>query len=137
MTAAHKEGEKFWGKLTPPPPAGDQDSRKELFEYYRLLLEREEQRIQLKKHLLSLGIEVVSLPSTSDDDVSLNYINAVQDLDAVYLPAFGGMFQDIDRKVLEIVKGSLGNKVKIHPIRNSVTQSQCGGVHCSVSVYGR
>lgn len=131
LSAAHKEGEKFWGKLT------DRGSRKELFEYYRLLLEREKQRIQLKKHLLSLGIEVIPLPSTSDDDVSLNYLNAVQDLDAVYLPAFGGMFQDIDHKVLEIVRSSLGNRVKIYPIRNSMTQSQCGGVHCSVSVYGR
>jgi len=175
LSAAHKEGKKFWGKLagapmrrggegergkggdgerlakvapmgrkgegesleTGTPMADDQYSRKDLFEYYRLLLEREEQRVQLKKFLLSLGIEVIPLPSTSDDDVSLNYINAVQDLDSVYVPAFGGMFQDIDRKVLEIVQGSLGSKVKIYPIRNSVTQSQCGGVHCSVSVYGR
>ena len=155
LSAAHKEGEKFWEKLAQALPsredspstgtplttgaslAVDQDSRRDLFEYYRLLLEREKQRTQLKKHLLSLGIEVIPLPSTSDDDVSLNYINAVQDLNAVYVPAFGGMFQDIDRKVFEIVQRSLGGKVKIHPIRNSVTQSQCGGVHCSVSVYGK
>jgi hypothetical protein len=143
LSAAHKEREKFWAKRAEREKrAGrekraERNSRQELFEYYRLLLEREEQRVRLKKHLSSLGIEVIPLPSTSDDDASLNYINAVQDLESVYLPAFGGMFQDIDRKVIEIVKGSLGNRVKIQPIRNSVTQSQCGGIHCSVSVYGR
>ncbi|MEW5800470.1 MAG: hypothetical protein AB1847_00060 [bacterium] len=131
LSAAHREKEKFWAKLA------DQDAREDLFDYYRLLLEREEQRDQLKKRLLSLGIEVIPLPSTSDDDVSLNYLNAVHDLDAIYLPALGGMFQEMDRKVLEMVKGSIGNSVKIHLIRNSSTQSQCGGVHCSVSVYGR
>lgn len=131
LSAAHKQREKFWASLA------DQDARRDLFEYYRLLLEREEQRAQLKKRLLSLGIEVISLPSTSDDDVSLNYINMIQDLTTVYLPAFGGMFQDIDQKVVGTLQGFLGSMVRIHQIRNSATQSQCGGIHCSVSVYGR
>ncbi|MGA1874721.1 MAG: hypothetical protein ACMUIA_03850 [bacterium] len=131
LSAAHQDREKFWEKLV------TQDAREDLYKYYYLLLEREEQRTLLRKQLLLKGIKVIPLPSMSDDEVSLNYLNAIHDLDAVYLPAFGGIFQEVDNEVLEIVKGSLGHNIKIHLVRNSVTQSQCGGVHCSVSVYAR
>lgn len=131
FTALHRDGVIFWEKLT------DNPNKEGFFTYYRNLLDKEFQRLQLKSRLLSMGIEISLLPSTSDGEASLNYINAVHDLNAVYLPAFGGMFREIDKKVFQIVKNSLGHKVEVHLIRNSMTQSQSGGVHCSVSVYGR
>jgi len=129
--ALHKDGEIFWEKLT------DNHNLEGFFTYYQNLLDKEFQRTQLRRRLQSMGIEIIPIPSMSDGEASLNYINAVHDLNAVYLPAFGGMFQEIDKKVCAIVKNSLGHKVEVHLIRNSMTQSQSGGVHCSVSVYGR
>ncbi|MGA1824250.1 MAG: hypothetical protein ACMUIP_06245 [bacterium] len=129
VSAFHKDREEFWRTLK------DHYSGDTLFDYYTGLLEKEQIRIAMRSQLLSCGIEVVPLPSISYEETSLNYINGVHDLDALYMPAFGGLFQDLDEKVAEIIKHSLGNKVNVYPIRNSQTQSDCGGIHCSVSTY--
>ena len=91
--------------------------------------------MEIRNQLLSYGMEVVPLPSISYEETSLNYLNGVHDLDAMYVPAFGGLFQNIDEKVADIIKHSLGEKVNVYLIRNSETQSDCGGIHCSVSTY--
>ncbi|MGA1867325.1 MAG: hypothetical protein ACMUJM_02145 [bacterium] len=129
VTASQKEGEQFWRKLK------DHYLGEGALSYFASLLEREQKRNVLKNQLLMRGMKVIPLPSISHEELSLNYLNAVHDLGAVYLPSFGGLFQELDEKVIEIIKNSLGNTVKIHLIRNSQTQFDCGGIHCSLSTY--
>jgi hypothetical protein len=103
--------------------------------YYMLLLERERDRTALHDALRAEGLRVVSVPSLSDEDLSINYVNGVQGMHWYLMPAMGGYFQRVDDAARKAFVEHFDPGVAVVPIYSALAQRRYGGVHCSVSVY--
>jgi hypothetical protein len=113
----------------PPEPHGEA--------YARSLRRRAADRTKLREQLERLGWKVVPVPSTSDGDRSLNYLNGIHAKGLYLMPASGGLYAGLDEEVAEMFRRELGPNVKIVPILCGESQRRHGAVRCSVSVLPR
>jgi len=103
--------------------------------YANTLRRREEDRTKLNEQLRGLGWKVVRVPSTSEADRSLNYLNGVQLREGYLMPAYGGLFSDLDHAAADVFAREFGPQVRIIPILCGESQRRVGAVRCSVCVF--
>jgi hypothetical protein len=103
--------------------------------YANTLRRREEDRAAFRDQLRGRGWKVVAVPSTSEADRSLNYLNGVHLRGAYLMPAYGGLFGDLDRAAAAVFSAELGPQVPVVPILCGESQRRVGAVRCSVCVF--
>lgn len=88
---------------------------------------------ELVELLRAQGWRIVPVPSLSDGARSITYLNGVQ-ADGVYLmPAWGGLFAQLDAKARAVFEKELGPSVRVVPILSGESQRRNGAVRCAVS----
>lgn len=80
------------------------------------------------------GWEVISVPSMPDLRWGINYLNGVHDSTRYLMPAYGGLYANVDKRAEEVLRQALGPGIKIIPLLCAETQRKFGAVHCMVSV---
>jgi hypothetical protein len=103
--------------------------------YLESLHRREVDRSSLVKILAQTGCTIVRVPSFSDGDRGLNYVNGVHTRGSYLMPAHGGLFAPLDRAAQFAFEAALGSNVKVLPLHTSESQRRSGAIHCSISVY--
>ena len=105
--------------------------------YMRSFLRRAEARVELERRLVGLGIRVVRVPSSSDEERGINYLNGIHAPGRYLMPAYGGLFEALDRVAARAFAEALGPSVEIVPVLCGETQRRGGGIHCAVSTLAR
>lgn len=109
------------------------------FEFERMyresLLRRLDEREALARTLAELGMTVKKIPNLGDEELGVNYLNALHLPDSTLVPVMGGFFAPLDDAALASLHGAFGTGVKLTPIVTTQLQSNYGGVHCMVSAY--
>jgi hypothetical protein len=103
--------------------------------YLRSFERREADREKLWKLLSAKGWKVVPVPSLSDTDKSINYLNGLHEPGRYLMPAYGGLYAPLDRQAAEAFARELGPSVRVVPILCSESQRRVGAVRCSVASY--
>jgi len=103
---------------------------------YLLSFQRTEMaRAAFHKRLKQLGFVVIPVPGFSEESRSINYLNGVHDRTRYLMPAYAGLYEGLDKTAADIFQKSLGEGVKVIPIRSAESQRRAGAVHCSVGAY--
>jgi len=105
--------------------------------YLRSLARREADRAALRKKLADLGLKIVPVPSLSDEEQSINYLNGLHDRTHYLMPADGGLFSAVDRIAAQHFTQSMDNGVQVIPIGCAESFRRDGAVRCSVGVYAQ
>jgi agmatine/peptidylarginine deiminase len=105
--------------------------------YMRSFQRREKERKDLAATLQAAGMKVVRIPSLSDDERGLNYLNGLHEPGRYLMPAYGGLYAPLDDRARAAFEGALGPAVDVVPVLCGETQRRGGGVHCAVSVLPR
>lgn len=92
-------------------------------------------RVALHKKLAELGFTLVPVPGLSEESRSITYINGVHDRTRYLMPAYGGLYLSLDAAAAGVFEKTLGESVKVIPIRSAESQRRAGAVHCSVGAY--
>lgn len=103
--------------------------------YLHSLRARFREREALVAQLRGLGLSVVRVPSWSEEDLSVNYLNGLHTRDAYLCPTFDGFFAALDAAAMQTLRVAFGKDVRIVPIRTAALQSGYGSLHCLVSAY--
>ena len=103
--------------------------------YARSLKNRETDRAELIAKLKKLEFIVRRIPSLSDEEASINYINGVHLLNAYLMPTFAGHYAPLDAAARSAFADAFGPEVEIVPIRTGALQARYGGLHCVTAVY--
>lgn len=103
--------------------------------YLASLVRRDEERIALAQALERLGMTVVAVPSLSDGERSVNYINGLHDRTRYLMPAWGGLYAPLDEAGAEAFRAALGPDVRVIPILTSESQRRNGAVRCSIETH--
>ena len=80
-----------------------------------------------------LGLQVVRVPGISDTDRGISYINGLHDRSRYLMPAWGGLYEPLDRAARAAFEAGLGPQVEVVPILSSESQRRGGAVRCTVS----
>jgi hypothetical protein len=102
--------------------------------YLESLRLRAADRLALAAALADLDFRIVRVPSFSDGDRGLNYVNGIHARGVYLMPAHGGLYASLDRAAQFVFEAALGSSVKVLPVNSSESQRRSGAVHCSVSV---
>jgi hypothetical protein len=95
---------------------------------------QERDRAALRRQLQDLGWNVAAIPSLALGNRSINAINGIHTPNAYLMPAYGGLFEALDRASAAAVIAALGAGVQVVPIRSGESQRRDGAVHCSVGL---
>lgn len=96
---------------------------------------RERERRHLRSQLNALGLKTAAIPSLSDADRGINYLNGIHASDVFLMPIYGGLFQELDVAAQVAVARALGDKVRVLPILSGESQRREGAVRCAIA-YG-
>jgi hypothetical protein len=119
-------------KQEPARQSRETPARREYLKALRQTLAHlQEQRLAIQQQV----DEIVPIPSLPDVRHSLNYINSLQTDDAVIIPAWGGMYETVDRAAAEAYRKRLGGQIQIVPVQASESLRHMGGIHCIASVF--
>lgn len=102
--------------------------------YLHSFARRDADRRVLVKAIEDLGWKVVPVPSLSEGDRGINYLNGISERNRYLMPAYGGLFRDLDEAASKAFSQALGPRVQVLPILTAETQRRAGALHCSVSV---
>lgn len=119
------------------PETDDRGAESHAAGYIRSLRRRAEERARLREKLQKMGMRVVAIPSLSDEEQSINYINGLHDSTRYLMPAYGGLFSGLDEAARKAFERELGPGVEVIPIGCGESQRRDGAVRCSVSAYTR
>ncbi len=103
--------------------------------YAESILRRRHDRLALHHQLRQQGWTVVPLPSLSDADYSINYLNGIHLRDRYLVPAYGGFYAALDDAAAAVLREALGASVVLTPIGCAAGQQRVGAIHCSVAAY--
>src|SRR5262249_15745200 len=90
-------------------------------------------RAGLIAQLERLGWHITYIPSTSDDELSLNYLNGIQLKDRFIMPAYGGIFAELDSAARAAFEKAIPG-LRIDLIYCGESQRRNGALHCSASI---
>lgn len=105
--------------------------------YLRSFRRQEADRVVLVQGLERMGWKVVLVPSFSEQERGINYLNGVHLPGEYWMPAYGGLYEPLDRAAQQAFEGALGSSVKIVPVLCAETQRRAGALHCAVSISPR
>lgn len=105
--------------------------------YLRSFRRQDADRVVLVQGLERMGWKVVAVPSFSEQERGINYLNGVHLPGAYWMPAHGGLYEPLDRAAQKAFEDALGSAVKIVPVYCAETQRRAGALHCAVSVSPR
>lgn len=88
----------------------------------------------LRKTLEDEGWKVVAVPSISNGERSVNYLNGIHTPKRYYMPAIGGLLHSVDEAAAAAFKAEFGPGVEIVPVFTGETQRRLGALRCAVSV---
>lgn len=103
--------------------------------YLRSLARRESDRAAIRKMLSDAGLQVIQIPSLSDEEQSINYLNGLHDRTHYLMPAHGGLFAPLDRTAAQIFAKSMDTGVSVVPIGCAESLRRDGAIRCSVGAY--
>jgi hypothetical protein len=83
--------------------------------------------------LRQLGWIIVPIPSTSDDELSLNYLNGLQLKGRYLMPEYGGLLAPLDQAAMTAFQRALPG-IEVVGVNCGESQRRNGALHCSVSV---
>jgi hypothetical protein len=95
---------------------------------------RDADRRRMWKQLESIGATLIPVPSLSEGDRGLNYINGLHEPARYLMPAHGGLYTNLDHAAAQAFRRPLPG-VEVVPINCAETQRHFGGLHCSVSAF--
>jgi hypothetical protein len=84
--------------------------------------------------LAAQGFRIVGVPSLSEGARSMTTINGVQTKGIYYMPAYGGLYADVDRAAQAVFEKNLGPGVRVVPMLCGESMRRDGALHCAVSV---
>jgi len=96
---------------------------------------RASDRRGLHRRLESMGCRLVLVPSLGEGERGINYLNGIHDKGRYLMPAFGGLYQQLDQAAAETFRRMLGPEIQIIPISCWETQRRSGAIRCATSVY--
>jgi hypothetical protein len=85
------------------------------------------------EQLRGSGLEIVRVPSLPEGNRGIDYLNGVHEPGRYFMPAWGGLFEPLDRAAEGAFRRAFGPGVAVRPILTSESQRRGGGVHCSIS----
>lgn len=103
--------------------------------YVRACKRRWQHEAELAGQLEALGFRVVKIPSLSDGFQGLTAINGIHLADTYLMPAYGGLYRDLDAKARAAWEAALGPEVDVVPIVCTESQGRQGALHCAIAVY--
>lgn len=103
--------------------------------YIQALQRRAADRAALHARLRGLGWRVAAVPSLSDETRSVCYVNGFHLPDRYLMPAYGGVYAEVDAAAARAIGAAFGGSVKVVPILCGETQRRLGAIHCAASVY--
>ncbi|MCP3979189.1 MAG: hypothetical protein GY716_07630 [bacterium] len=112
----------------------DGSTPRQLRVYMASIRRRTEQRAELQRTLRDLGLTVHAIPSLSDEESSINYVNGVHSGKFYAMPAYGGLYAPLDDAAAGALHRAFGEDVRIEPIRSAMVQARYGGLHCLVGL---
>lgn len=95
---------------------------------------RERERRQLRSRLQRLGLTVTGIPSLSDADRGINYLNCVHTPASVLVPSYRGLFSELDRTAQSAITAALGANVRLLSIPSGESQRREGALRCAIAV---
>lgn len=105
--------------------------------YVRACKRRWQRELELSEQLQTLGFRVVRIPSLSDGFQGLTAINGVHVAGTYLMPAYGGLYHELDKKARAAWEAALGPEVDVVPILCTESQGRQGALHCAIAVYPR
>jgi hypothetical protein len=81
------------------------------------------------------GWKIVKVPSMPEFNFSINYLNSVQYKDAVILPAWGGLYENLDSAAIKAFQASFAKTARLIAIPCASSQMHHGAIHCMVSSF--
>ena len=118
-----------------PDQLADASRPLELRRYLEALKRRSADRAVLLERLSKLGMRLCRIPSLSDGELSVNYLNGLHTPSAYLMPVFGGFCGELDQAAGRAMSDAFGGGVRIEPIRSAHAQMGYGGVHCMTGLY--
>jgi hypothetical protein len=108
--------------------------------------ERRSNYLAALRHLLQLndafnaqlegkGWRTIKIPSMPEFNFSINYLNAVQYENELLLPAWGGLYENLDRAAIARFESEIPKEVGVVPIPCAHSQFKHGAIHCMVSSF--
>lgn len=117
------------------PPSDENALSPPALAVLRAVRRRAADRASLHNMLKELGFVLVPVPSMSDAQRGINYLNGVH-LPGHYLcPTWGGMYTPLDAQATAIFRRELGADVAVAAIPSAESQRRSGSVHCSTCFF--
>jgi hypothetical protein len=110
----------------------EEGPRSDYLHSLRLLLKRSRAFVA---QLEARGWKIVKVPSMPEFNFSINYLNAVQYKDAVILPAWGGIYENLDGAAVKAFQTALPKSPRVIAIPCASSQMHHGAIHCMVSSF--
>ena len=88
----------------------------------------------LVERVRTSGLEIVLVPSLPQGSRGIDYLNGVHDPGRYLMPAWGGLFEPLDRAAEDAFRRGFGPGIDVLPILASESQRRGGALHCSISV---
>lgn len=114
------------------PPRPGENPSEETIAYTASIAARDAEREALISKLEAMGMTVVRVPSLSDGERGVNYLNGLHEPGRYLMPAWGGLFAPLDEAAAAAFTDALGDDIEIVPILSSESQRRNGAVRCSV-----
>ncbi len=104
-------------------------------EYFGVLHRRAEDRAALWKRLENLRFKIVPIPSLAEGDRGVNYLNGIHERGRYLMPAYGGLFSELDAAASDAFRLELGNEVEVLPVYCAESQRRYGALRCAAAAY--
>ncbi len=117
------------------PVLPGEDPTEETLAYTASIAARDAEREALIGKLEALGMTVVRIPSLSDGERGVNYLNGLHEPGRYLMPAWGGLFAPLDEAAAASFTDALGEDIEIVAILSSESQRRNGAVRCSVEAH--
>lgn len=103
--------------------------------FRRAILRRRDDRKRTWETLARRGWVLTPIPSLSEEGLSINYVNGIQLRSKYVMPAYGGLYEQLDKTSQSRFSDGLPKNVEVVPISCGESQRRVGAVRCSASAY--
>ncbi len=116
-----------------PSEAWPMDEHSQAFR--RAILRRHDDRKRSLETLARRGWVLTPIPSLSEEGMSMNYVNGIQLRSRYVMPAYGGLYEQLDKTSQSRFSDGLPKNVEVVPISCGESLRRVGAVRCTASAY--